>query len=177
MRAREREDYVRFVHARHGSLYRAAFLLTGDHHTAEDLVQVTLVKAYASWAKVRRADRPAAYVNRMLANEAVSMSRRRNSGEVPTDRVGDLPGARWQDGPEDAVVDAHTVWAALRALSERQRAVVVLRYYVDLTEAEIAQVLGIAPGTVKGHARAALAALAVDLVPPANAAVQVEELT
>src|SRR5215217_760001 len=63
-------------------------------------------------------------------------------------------------GPEEAVVNARTVLVALAALTDRQRAVVVLRYYVDLSEAEIADALGIAPGTVKGHARAALAALA-----------------
>jgi RNA polymerase sigma-70 factor (sigma-E family) len=175
MRGREREQYVRFVQARHASLYRAALLLTGNHHTAEDVVQATWVKVYASWHRVRRADRPVAYVHRMLANEVVSMRRRRSAHEVPTDRPGELVGARTQDGPEDGVVDAQVVFAALATLTERQRAVVVLRYYVDLTEAEIAEALGVAPGTVKGHARAALAALADCLSPRTATHDQVEE--
>ena len=160
MRAGEEEAFVQFVQERHASLCRTAFLLTGNHHTAEDAVQSTLVKVYAAWPRVRRAERPVAYVQRMLANEVVSMHRPGRAGEVPTERPQDLPGARWQVGPEDRVVDAQVVWQALGMLSERQRAVVVLRYYADLTEAEIAETLGIAAGTVKAHAHAALAALA-----------------
>lgn len=159
MRAGEEERYVRFVQERHASLYRTAFLLTGNHHSAEDAVQLTLAKVYASWSRVRRAQRPVAYVHRMLANEVVSMHRGRTSREVPTDRLQDLPGARVDAGPEERVVSAQAVWQALGALSERQRAVVVLRYYNDLSEAEIADTLEIAPGTVKAHAHAALAAL------------------
>ena len=175
MRARERERYVQFVQERHAGLYRTAFLLTGNHHTAEDLVQSTWVKVYASWSRVRRAERPVAYVHRMLANEVVSMHRRRSAHEIPTGGAGELPGAGWYAGPEDAVVDAQAVWAALTALTERQRAVVVLRYYVDLSEADIAEALDIAPGTVKGHARAALAALAADLLPGSIRLDQLEE--
>ena len=126
-------------------------------------MQLTLVKVFASWSRVRRADRPVAYVHRMLANEVVSMHRRRAAHEVPTERPQDLPGARRQPGPEERVVDAQTVWQALGALSERQRAVLVLRYYADLSEAEIAETLGVAPGTVKAHAHAALAALGATL--------------
>lgn len=159
MRAREEEAYVRFVAERHAGLYRTAFLLTGNHHTAQDAVQSTLVKAYLSWKRVRRADRPVAYLHRMLANEVASMHRRRSAGEVPTERPQDLPGARSHLGPEGRVVEAQTLWRALQNLSERQRAVVVLRYYADLSEAEIADALGIAPGTVKAHAHAALTAL------------------
>jgi RNA polymerase sigma-70 factor (sigma-E family) len=159
VRAREEERYVRFVQDRHAALYRTAFLLTGNHHSAQDAVQSTLVKVYASWSRVRRAERPVAYVHRMLANEVATMHRRRSAGEVPTERPQDLRGAREQLGPEDRVVDAQVVWQALETLSERQRAVVVLRYYADLSEAEIADTLGIAPGTVKAHAHAALAAL------------------
>ena len=87
MRAREREGYVRFVQSRHASLYRTAVLLTGTHHTAEDLVQATLIKAYASWSRVRgERQRPVAYVHRMLANEVVSMHRRRSASRGPTGR-------------------------------------------------------------------------------------------
>ena len=163
MRAREEERYVRFVQERHAGLYRTAFLLTGNHHSAQDAVQSTLVKVYLSWKRVRRADRPVAYVHRMLANEVASMHRRRAAGEVPTEHPQDLPGARIQAGPEEQLVEAQTLWRAMQNLSERQRAVVVLRYYADLSEAEIADTLGIAPGTVKAHAHAALAALGTTL--------------
>jgi RNA polymerase sigma-70 factor (sigma-E family) len=163
VRAREEERYVRFVQERHAALYRTAFLLTGNHHTAQDAVQSTLVKVYTSWKRVRRADRPVAYVHRMLANEVASMHRRRAAREVPTERPQDLPGGRRPVGMEERVAEAETVWRALSALSERQRAVVVLRYYADLSEAEIAETLGVAPGTVKAHAHAALAALGISL--------------
>ena len=163
MRAREEDRYVQFVAERHAALYRTAFLLTGNHHTAQDAVQSTLVKVFLSWKRVRRADRPVAYVHRMLANEVASMHRRRAAGEVPTERPQDLPGARPTAGPEERLVQAQAVWGALQNLTERQRAVVVLRYYADLSEAEIAETLGIAPGTVKAHAHAALAALGTTL--------------
>ena len=84
MRAGEEERYVLFVQERHASLYRAAFLLTGNHHTAQDAVQSTLVKVYAKWSRVRRAERPVAYVQRMLANEVASMHRPRSAAEGPT---------------------------------------------------------------------------------------------
>ena len=116
MRAREEERYVRFVHERHAGLYRTAFLLTGNHHTAEDAVQST--------------------------REGVHVVVAGAAGEVPTERPQDLPGARRQAGPEERLVEAQTLWRALQNLSERQRAVVVLRYYADLSEAEIADTLG-----------------------------------
>lgn len=163
MRAREEERYVRFVQERHARLYGTAFLMTGNHRSARDAVQSTLVKVFASWSRVRRADRPVAHVHRMLANEVATMHRRRAAGEVPTERLQDLPGPRRQLGPEDQVGDARVVLHALATLSERQRAVVVLRYDADLSEAAIADTLGIAPGTVKGHAHAALAALGTAL--------------
>lgn len=83
MRERERVRYVEFVQGRYAALYRTAFLLTGNHHTAEDLVQTTLTKVYLSWGKVMRADRPESYVRRVLANEAVSHRRRRWTRKSP----------------------------------------------------------------------------------------------
>ena len=163
MRAGEEERYVRFVQERHAGLYRTAFLLTGNHHSAQDAVQSTMVKVYMSWKRVRRAERPVAYVHRMLANEVATMYRRRSAGEVPSERLADLPGAGRQAGPEERLVEAQALWGAMQNLSERQRAVVVLRYYADLSEAEIAETLGIAPGTVKAHAHAALGALGTTL--------------
>ena len=163
MRERERVLYVEFVSARYASLYRMAYLLTGNHHTAEDLVQTVLTKVYVSWGRVRRAERPESYARRMLANEAVSLHRHRWTTEVSTARPAAVAHAGSHGGPEQAVTDTHMVWQALARLTPKQRAVLVLRYYEDLSEAQIAAVLQIAPGTVKSHAHAALLALSTHL--------------
>ena len=163
MRERERVLYVEFASARYASLYRTAYLLTGNHHTAEDLVQTVLTKVYASWGRVRRTDRPESYARRMLINEALSLHRHRWTTEVSTARPAALAHAGSHAGPEQAVTDTQMVWHALTQLTPKQRAVVVLRYYEDLSEREIAAVLQIAPGTVKSHAHAALLALSAQL--------------
>ncbi len=166
MREREKARYVEFATGRYAALYRTAYLITGNHHTAEDLVQTVLTRAYVSWGRVCRADNPESYVRRMLVNESISQHRRlwtteRVSGDVLT-----LADREVRPGPEEALTETAEVWDALRHLTPRQRAVVVLRYYEQLTEAEIADVLHIAPGSVKGHARAALAALSTRLSVP-----------
>lgn len=163
MRERERARYVEFVRARYASLYRTAFLLTGNHYTAEDLVQTVLTKAYLSWGRVSRADNPEWYVRRALVNEAISLRRRRWTTEISSERPDDLADGGFQASPEAAVVDTQMVWQALGKLTVKQRAVIVLRYYEDMTEAQIAAALNIAPGTVKGHARAALETLGAEL--------------
>lgn len=154
--------FSEFVAARSRSLLRTAYLLTGDHQRAEDLVQTTLVKVYQRWSRVAVMEQPAAYARRILVNQASSRrwwrASRELGGEVP-----DLPA----DGYDDRVATSRTVWNAVLALPPRQRAVIVLRYYEDLSELEIAEVLGMAPGTVKSTAHAAnrrLAGVLVDLV-------------
>ena len=171
MRERDRANFVDFVTATHDSLYRTSYLLTGNPHSAEDLLQAVLTKLYLSWSKVNNAGNPIAYARRSLINESISMHRRRWTTEVASS---DLVDTRWQAGPEDAVVETQVVWEALRGLTSRQRAVMVLRYYENLTEAEIAEVLGLSPGTVKGHARAALSALESRLETP-YASARIEE--
>ena len=156
---RDKELFAAFVSARYSSLYRTAYLLTGNHHTAEDVVQAALIKVYVSWRRVRAADRPESYARRVVVNEVVSLRRRRWTHDVMSDRPGELAEAGSNPGPEQAVVDTHAVWEALATLTPRQRAVLVLRYYEDMSEAEIAAILDIAPGTVKAHAHAALVAL------------------
>jgi len=164
MRERDRTEYVDFVTERYVALCRTAYLLTGNYETAEDVVQSVLTRAFVHWGRVRRADHPYSYVRRMVVNEVTSLRRRRWTRElvvsVDPDQSRSVP---VQVGPEDAVVDRHVMAAALALLTTRQRAVVVLRYYDGLSEAEIAEVLGIRPGTVKGHARAGLAALSASL--------------
>lgn len=137
-------------------LLRSAYGITGDRQLAEDAVQVAFAKAYASWSRVRRADDPVAYLRMMAVNAALANARKAsNRRERPTDQ---LPERR-VDAGADRVVERQGLWAAVTALPPRQRAVVVLRYYEDLSEAEIAQVLGCAPGTVKSQASAALKTL------------------
>lgn len=140
-------------------LYRAAYLLTGQHADAEDLAQQTLLKAHQSWATVSAAGSPAAYVRRMLTNTFISQRRpRRHRLEVL---------AEWM--PEDATHHDHVLedrmqlWPHVLALPPRQRAVMVLRYYEGLSEREIADALDCAPGTVKASAHRALKTLRATL--------------
>lgn len=148
-------EFAAYMQARQPALLRTAFLLSGDAHTAEDVVSTALAKLYLSWDKVRDRDSVDGYVRRIIANETTSLWRRPwRRREVAADV---LP----ENGREDAYDDgrAAAVWQAVSALPPRQRAVVVLRYYEELSEAEIADVLGISPGTVKSQASRALATL------------------
>lgn len=142
------EGFAEFVLARQASLLRTAYLLAGHAQDAEDLVQTTLVKVVPQWHRIR--DNPEPYVRRVMVNENISRWRRRRWREHSTD---DLPESLAAD-PDIAGLLA--VRDALAALAPRQRAVLVLRYYEDLSEAEIAQQMAISPGTVKSHARDAL---------------------
>ena len=154
------EEFSEFVRARSPALHRTAFLLTaGDQQSAEDLVQSALLKTYVRWSSLRRSASAEAYVRRTLTRMAIRTKAKRSSteqlwGEVPT---GSTPGV------DSKVVDRVTILALLHDLTPQQRAVVVLRYYEDLTESQIAEVLGCAPGTVKSHASRAIAMLRSEL--------------
>jgi RNA polymerase sigma-70 factor (sigma-E family) len=153
------EEYTAYVEGAWPRLFRTAYALTGDVSSADDLLQGTLVKVYVHWRRVLRADSPDAYVRRMMVNQAASTWRaRRNRPEVLTaePRPEAPSGGAGFDG-DLAASDA--VWRVVQGLPARQRAVVVLRYYEDLSEREIADVLGIAPGTVKSLASAAMTKL------------------
>ena len=149
------EDFAEFVVARWDSLYRLAYLLAASPTGAEDLLQTTLEKAYVNWSRIRRMEYAEAYVRRMLANQMFSNRRRAWHREQPSDRVPEMAG----DSAEMPVLDRSLLWPLVCALPDRQRAVIVLRYYEDLSEAQIAEVLGCAPGTVKSQASAAIGAL------------------
>ena len=163
MRERERGEFVDFVTERYPSLCRTAYLLTGKQEAAEDAVQSALVRAFVHWGRVRRADYPAAYVRQMVVHEVLSLRRRRWTREAAVQDPDRLPSTVIEASPEGAVIDRHDMATALASLTLRQRAVLVLRYYDGLSEAEIAETLGIRPGSVKGHARAGLAALGTRL--------------
>lgn len=145
------DGFAEFVVARQATLLRTAYLLTGQAQDAEDLVQTTLVKVVPQWRRIR--DDPEPYVRRVLVNENISRWRRRRWREQTTDVLPDV----LLHEPDGAELIA--VRDALRSLAPRQRAVLVLRYYEGLSEAEIAATLGIAPGTVKSQARDGLARL------------------
>lgn len=149
------QDFADFVTARWASLFRLAYLLAASRAGAEDLLQTTLEKAYMNWGRIRRLEHPEAYVRRMLATTLVSSRRRAWTHELPTDLLPEAP----EDSEETDTVNRWMLWPLVCALPERQRAVIVLRYYEDLTEAQIAEALGCAPGTVKSQSSAAVAAL------------------
>ena len=151
----DRESFEEYVAARRGALLRTAYLLTGQHQDAEDLVQVALLKVVPKWSRI--ADDPEPYVRKVLVHESISRWRRRRWREVHTDRLPDAP----TEGPG---ADRVALRQALARLAPRQLAVVVLRYFDDLTERETAALLGISVGTVKSQARDALARLR-ELVP------------
>jgi RNA polymerase sigma-70 factor (sigma-E family) len=151
------QGFEEWVLARGDALHRTAFLLTRDHALAEDLVQTALAKAWPAWRRIR--DDPEPYVRRVLVNTYSSWWRRRWTGEQPT---AELPEGPAGTDHGDAVATRAGVLAALGALPRRQRAVVVLRYFEDLTEAQTAELLGISTGTVKSQAAKALARLRVD---------------
>ena len=145
------DEFAEFVGARGPALWRAAWLLTGDRALAEDLLQTALTKSWPHFARVHRDGSFEAYVRRTLFTTYAGWRGRRWHGEVPT---AELPDA----GAQDSLPDPDLV-EALGTLSPRQRAVLVLRYFEDLTEAETAALLGISTGSVKTHHSRALSAL------------------
>ncbi|MFJ7158299.1 SigE family RNA polymerase sigma factor [Streptomyces sp. NPDC101118] len=157
MHAEEEEEFQAFVRAHWTRLVRTAYLLTGDPHDAEDLTQTALAKAYRSWRRVSRSERPEAYVRRMLVTCNSDRFRKRR---VPERLTGAPPDTAVQgDAAGEWVEERTALMAALAILPARQRAVVVLRYWEDLAEAEVAEVLGCSAGTVKSQASKGLAKL------------------
>jgi len=148
-------DFSAFVAARSSALMRTAHLLAGDRQHGEDLLQQALTKVYLSWRKIRDPQAAEAYARRTLVTTAVSWHRRRWHGERP---AGALPEQLIVDGTP-GIDERLRVWNAICALPARQRAVVVLRYYEDLSESEIAAQLGVSTGTIKSQASRALATL------------------
>lgn len=151
------DDFEAWMTARQRWLLRTAFLLTGDVHTAEDLVQTTLAKLYLAWDRVADSHGVDAYARKILVNEHATMWRRKwRHREVVTD---DFSGHEVPVRDEEYDGTRTALWQAVRALAPRQRAVIVLRYYEQLSEAETAEALGISLGTVKSQANRAIATL------------------
>ena len=160
MRTDEAADFTAFVRARSGALFRTAILLTGERPPAEDLVQATLERVCRHWHKVSRADSPEAYARRILVNLANDRWRRRRGGvEIPLD-------IRDHDNEPSGGTDAYQRVAVrdellcrLRALPPNMRTVLVLRYFDDLSDPEIAAAMGTTESTVRSQAARGLAKL------------------
>lgn len=140
------EHFAGFVRANTAALLRTAYLLTGSRYAAEELVQDTLVRLYPKWDRVAAADVPLAYVRRSLANAFVNDRRRPSSRDVVVD---DVPERGDPDDPLARFADRDQIWALLRGLPERQRAALVMRYFHDLPDDDIADALGCRAGTVR----------------------------
>jgi RNA polymerase sigma-70 factor (sigma-E family) len=152
-------EFRDFMHGRWPAMVRLAYALTGDQGHAEDVAQAAFARAYASWPKVRRTENPEGYVRRIVINE----NRNRFRKQRVTERLTDAPP---EPGPRAGAADVtrqyderSALMTALRRLGPRQRAVVVLRYWLGLTEAETAAELNCSVGTVKSQASRALATL------------------
>ncbi len=157
MRRHQRDrEFEEFVTAAWPRLRRAAYLLCHDTHEAEDLVQTVLASSYAHWGQVRR-DNAFAYVRRALVNAYID-TRRRRPVPVPTDPDRTVP-------PDHSVEDRSELTELLAPLSPRERSIIVLRYYLDAPEAEVAERLGVSTGTVKSTASRALARLRATTTP------------
>jgi RNA polymerase sigma-70 factor (sigma-E family) len=150
-----RVGFEAYVLARGDALHRTAFLLTHDHALAEDLVQTALARSWGAWSRID--GDPDAYVRKVIVNTYASWWRRRWNGEHPTESLPDTA----HDDHGDAVARRDGLVRALATLPRRQRAVIVLRYFEDLTEAQTAEALGVSLGTVKSQNAKALARLRV----------------
>jgi RNA polymerase sigma-70 factor (sigma-E family) len=157
------DDYAQFVRTRTHALLRSAYLLTGDQHLAEDLVQEALARTHRAWSRLDRPENAEAYARKVMYHAQVSLWRRRRVAEVLPGEL-DPDRAATGDDPAEAAVRRIALRRALLALSARQRAVIVLRFFEDRTESEAARVLGVSVSTVKTQTGRALDRLR-DLVP------------
>jgi RNA polymerase sigma-70 factor (sigma-E family) len=151
------EGFREFVESRGQALSRTAYLLTGDHQLAQDLLQQALTSTAAHWRRVLAGGNPEGYVRRAMVNERTSWWRRRRYTEIGGDSL--VARAPAVADETDSVVRRVALERALRSLPPRQRAVVVLRYFEDMTESQVAEALGCSVGTVKSQTHVALARL------------------
>jgi RNA polymerase sigma-70 factor (sigma-E family) len=160
-------DFEQYVAARGQALLRLAYVLAGDAHAAEDLTQAALYDALRHWRRVSRATHPDAYVRRVMVNRFLATRRRKSAGELV---LADVEPLATTSVPDVAVGVAarDELDRALADLPPRARTVLVLRYYADLDDAAIADVMGVSPGTVRGTASRALATLRERLAQPAQ---------
>ncbi|GAA2046900.1 SigE family RNA polymerase sigma factor [Catenulispora yoronensis] len=163
MKAAQEDSFREFVEGSWHRLLRTAYLLTGDHGAAEDLVQTALMRTYKRWGAIERGDAPEVYVRRVMVNLNISAWRRRRVVE----HVVAEPPERPEPGGRGDYQEAHAVrdelWRTVLTMPPRMRTVFVLRYFEDLSEAEVAAVMGCAVGSVKSQVARGLARLRAEL--------------
>jgi RNA polymerase sigma-70 factor (sigma-E family) len=148
MAGRDTAAFAEFASARSAALFRAAYLMVGDHALAEDLLQEALTKTYVAWPRLRDVNNAEAYTRKAITTTAISWWRRKSwQNEKPRGDLPDLGHA----GHGDDIAQRDWLWRELQSLPPRQRAAIVLRYYEDLTEAQTADALGCSVGTVKSQ--------------------------
>ena len=145
-------EFLDFAEASRTRLRRTAFLMCGDWERASDITQEALIRLYVAWPRIDKGAGLSSYARRTVVSIAIDWSRRKSSSELPD---ADLDGGRFAD-PTDGIADRITILNALATLAPRQRACVVLRYYEDLSVAEVARMLGCREGTVKSQTARAL---------------------
>lgn len=152
---RDTEAFSDFVSARSAALFRVGYLMLGDHQLAQDLVQESLAKTYVAWPRLHEVANAEAYTRRVMATTAVSWRRRRSFHERLAERLPEIEGEDLAAGV--AVHDA--LWHHLLALPPRQRVAIVLRHYLDLSEAQTAESMGCSVGAVKSSVSTGLRTL------------------
>ena len=160
-RRRDTEEFSDFVTSRSGALFRVAYLILGDHQLAQDLVQESLEKTYVAWPRLREVANAEAYTRRVIATTAISWRRRRGFHERPVEYLPEPVG----EDVAATVVDHDALWAHLLALPPRQRTAIVLRHYVDLSEAETSEAMGCSVGAVKSSVSTGLRKLRARIGP------------
>ncbi len=156
------DEFRDFVSARSGALLRTAYLLAGDSATAEDLLQTALTKTYVAWERIEDHRALDGYVRRALLNTRTSQWRKRKVDEFACEELPEPEPVPAGDDPAEQQALHDAMWRAILRLPVRQRAMVVLRYYEDLSEAQTAEVLGVSVGTVKSTTSRALSKLRED---------------
>lgn len=154
MSDQDRDEFADFAAARSGALFRTAYLMVGDHGLAQDLLQEALTKTYVAWPRLRDVGSAEPYTRRAIVTTAISWKRRKAwYGERPVEHLPETA------APADDVELRDLVWRELLALPARQRAAIVLRFYEDLSDAQIAEAMGCARGTVKSQVSQGVAKL------------------
>ena len=164
--------FEEFASAQLPAVLRFAAVLAGDRAAAEDLAQEVLIRVYSRWDRISGLDRPEFYVRKMILNEFLSW-RRRSAGQARRDLTAELASA--VPDHTEAYSEREALLGELSKLPRRQRAVLVLRYYEGRPDTEIAELLGCAPGTVRGYASRALAALRAEMSPRPTASLRTKE--
>jgi RNA polymerase sigma-70 factor (sigma-E family) len=172
MARRDTAAFAEFAAARSTALFRAAYLMVGDHAMAEDLLQEALTKTYVAWPRLRDVSKAEAYTRKAITTTAISWWRRKSWQEKPR---GDVPDRPYGEHSDD-VAQRDWLWTALQSLPPRQRAAIVLRFYEDLTEAQTADAMGVTVGTVKSQVSDGLKKLRARLGPDVAAELVPDEM-